>query len=68
MSGTYRHIVARANNLCWKVVKYNNSAEDLITSDYDDMQGKLPPGELKGTSKYLMLYCHLFSSIFETFI
>lgn len=37
VKGTYRHIVARADKLTWKIVTYNDSETDLIASDFDEM-------------------------------
>lgn len=45
--GTYRRIIAKVNNLSWKIIHYNDPNADLILSDYDELKGSRPPQDIE---------------------
>jgi hypothetical protein len=38
MSGAYRHVVVRPQDVSWSVVRYSDPVADLVLSDWDLLQ------------------------------
>ncbi|KAF5296932.1 hypothetical protein FQR65_LT10083 [Abscondita terminalis] len=69
ISGTYRKMLARINNLSWKVLRYDHPNDVLIRSDYEELIGNEEPidnpeGQYKGL---VMDFC-LDSSCYATMV
>lgn len=45
--GTYRRIVSRAEQLSWKIVRYNDPESDFILTDFDIFKGKDEPKDVE---------------------
>lgn len=48
LSGAYRHIVKKPDNVAWKCVQYSDPFADLILSDLDELRRKEPIKDLSG--------------------
>lgn len=54
VSGTYRRMIVKPENLTWKTMKYSSPTSKLIQSDLDDLQ-KLPEPEDEPDGKFRAL-------------
>nr|XP_023019987.1 pseudouridylate synthase 7 homolog isoform X1 [Leptinotarsa decemlineata] len=69
LSGDYRKILGRAKDLSWKIMKYDDPTEDLIRSDFQELQGKPEPVSIEGGKyKALVLEFSLNSSSYATMV
>ena len=48
MSGTYRRMIVRPENLTWKTMHYSNLMSTLIKSDLDEMNNVADPQDDAG--------------------
>lgn len=67
LSGTYRKIVLKPENLTWKIVRYSDPYCDLILSDLDELQGKKIAGDVEdGKYRALLVDMTLPASTYAT--
>ncbi|XP_077301838.1 pseudouridine synthase 7 isoform X2 [Arctopsyche grandis] len=67
LSGTYRHLVKKPENLSWKFMRYSDPVADLISSDLDELRRRdtvknVPDGKFKA----LILEFNLSASTYAT--
>lgn len=48
MSGKYRKIMAKVEDLSWHVLRYNDPNDNLIRSDYEELRGFDEPKNAPG--------------------
>nr|XP_022908215.1 pseudouridylate synthase 7 homolog [Onthophagus taurus] len=69
LSGTYRKLLRKVNNLSWKIMKYDHPNTDLIRSDFDEYQNrKEPEDDPNGAYKALIIDFCLKSSSYATMV
>lgn len=39
LSGAYRKVLEKVQNLSWESIRYNNPTDNLIQSDYEELRG-----------------------------
>lgn len=67
MSGKYRKILGKVENLSWYTLLYNNPHSTLIRSDYEEMQGDPEPVSVEdGMYKAVIIDVCLKSSNYAT--
>jgi tRNA pseudouridine13 synthase len=69
LSGTYRKLLERVQDLSWKIMHYNDPHYNLIRSDLEELKGLDEPEDVKdGTYKALVLEFCLNSSSYATMV
>lgn len=57
MSGTYRRMIVRPENLTWKTMHYSNLMSTLIKSDLDEMNNVPDPQDDPGNCLCCLYGC-----------
>ncbi|XP_065163309.1 pseudouridylate synthase 7 homolog [Atheta coriaria] len=69
LSGTYRKIVSKPEELAWHTIKYNDPIDTLIRSDFEEILGhKEPVNNPDGKFKGLVVSFKLKSSSYATMV
>ncbi|XP_071810344.1 pseudouridylate synthase 7 homolog [Asterias amurensis] len=67
LTGTYRKIVVKPDNVSWSIIPYNDVVYPLVLSDLDRLEGKQPPQvETDGQLRALRLEFTLSSCCYAT--
>ncbi|XP_014484628.1 PREDICTED: pseudouridylate synthase 7 homolog [Dinoponera quadriceps] len=67
LGGSYRTILGMPTNFSWKIMRYNEKHDDLISSDIDEMRKRTPPQDKPdGQHKALIIEMCLKSSNYAT--
>ncbi|XP_066247908.1 pseudouridylate synthase 7 homolog [Euwallacea similis] len=69
LSGTYRKLVQQVQDMEWKIMYYNNSTDNLIQSDLEELNGEaLPESIEKGTYKAVVIAFTLNAASYATMV
>lgn len=58
VSGAYRKLISKVQNLSWKTVKYNDPNDNLIRSDLEELNGEEEPQDAPGKKRKLIKSTH----------
>ncbi|KAJ8921000.1 hypothetical protein NQ315_015796 [Exocentrus adspersus] len=69
LSGNYRKMLAKVNDLSWKIMRYDDPNENLIRSDFEELKGHPEPKGVKdGQYKALVMEFCLPPSSYATMV
>ncbi|XP_066152002.1 pseudouridylate synthase 7 homolog [Euwallacea fornicatus] len=69
LSGTYRKLVQQVQDVEWKIMYYNNSTDNLIQSDLEELKGEALPESIEnGTYKAVVIAFTLNSASYATMV